>query len=758
MHVPPAPGARGTALLRAPEPAAPKPASVHVYPAFVDSAIRRGEVSAGYHNRNYLVPLTDPMARLVGLPPGQVVRVRVRKRRALSVVIRTWQDESEILESLRGVLPNVPRCLAKIRDSAVLSHVEGIPLASVCENGKPVDHLLVEALVGQLAHMSRVGSAGLPQLPADWPRDGRSRAFLRHLALLTDRQVRQPNQAEFGGLFAALGVPEDAMAAFAARVPPMTRRPFTLLHADLHRDNVIVSYVDVPPLVLVDWELATFGDPLHDLAVHLVRMRYPQSQREEVKHAWAAAMCAARPEAVRGLETDLRHYLDFEHAQSVYPDVMRAARSLGTGRQPVGLREAAEAVVRALEVAREPLRLEGVPDSAEAARILRRWHRARGGRNGVGMCAPFATFVTEWVNQEWLDRREIPAGEGGRQLLAETLVAEGAASSERVFKGTGHLNTVVSVRGETLVVRRKLRSAARRERCFNDESLVLRAVARVEGVRAPRLLAVGESFPSDTFAVHSYTGPLWGPPSHPVDGLSPQEADCLVDQLAALTEVDVEGLEPGLPAGGFYRWLCDRLVDLVASLPTESRRLARELGLPDAALLGELLLRRGVTPRSPVLLHGDLNPWNLVRGALPGQLSVIDWEMAAVGDPLHDLVRHLHLTPHRGEIRLRMLNRWADALRRRSPGYVSGWAGDVHTYRRLELVRSAYVDLDRLVTGTGLDAPNVRRAVNAYSMTVRSATESLGLGHARVQDPHLALVLTRGEHESARRGGSRTQR
>lgn len=57
----------------------------------------------------------------------------------------------------------------------------------------------------------------------------------------------------------------------------MVSRPFSLLHTDLHRDNVIFSYHGDPPLICVDWELATYGDPVHDLATHLVRTAYPGS-------------------------------------------------------------------------------------------------------------------------------------------------------------------------------------------------------------------------------------------------------------------------------------------------------------------------------------------------------------------------------------------------------------------------------------------------------------------------------------------------
>ncbi|WP_433546896.1 phosphotransferase [Streptomyces sp. CA-294286] len=725
------------------EPAAPKPSAVHVYDAFVAAAIRTGEMTRGFHNRNFMVSLSEPMARLVGRLPGTRVTVRLRAPEALPVVIRTWQDESQILDALTGVLPHVPQCLAKNGHSAVHSYVEGVPLSSVCQNGKPVDSRLIEALVGLLAQMVEVRKEDLPALPSRWPRDGQSRAFLRTLATVTDRDVRQANWNEFGGLFAALGIPENAMLDFADRVPPMVRRPFSLLHTDLHRDNVIVSYHGDPPLIFVDWELACYGDPLHDLATHLVRMKYPAHQRDQVKQAWLRAMSRTRPDAANGMEVDLRHYLDFEWAQSVYPDVMRAARSLGDLREPAALGDAARSVQRALIAARGPLRLGSAPDLSEIVRILRRWHLARGRCDGE----------TQWPSAYWVRGGSQQPGPQDFSVSAvnEVLRAEGAAPSHQVFKGTGHLNTVVHVSSAdlTVVVRRKLPCADRRERCFNDETRVLRALEGSTAVRAPRVLALGTNAPSDDFAIHSYEGDPTGPPEHPVNGLRLPEADNLIDQLAALADVRTDGLMPKATAGGFYRWLNDRLVEIVEGLPKESQRLATVLGLPAAWRLKQILDDRfHGTDRTPVLLHGDLNPWNLVRCGTPGQLAIIDWEMAVCGDPLYDLVRHLHLTPHTTEIRQRMMTRWVRLLAARDPRYVEGWQRDVRTYRWIELVRSAYVDLDRLVTGASLDAPNVRRAVASYSMTLSAATAALGLRNARLANPYLALALPRGEHEN----------
>lgn len=54
-------------------------------------------------------------------------------------------------------------------------------------------------------------------------------------------------------------------------------------------------------------------------------------------------------------------------------------------------------------------------------------------------------------------------------------------------------------------------------------------------------------------------------------------------------------------------------------------------------------------------------------------------------------------------------------------------SGDWRVYRYIEQIRSAYVDLDRMTTGAALSTPNVRRAVDAYEMTLSAARGSLGL-------------------------------
>ncbi|MCX4763124.1 aminoglycoside phosphotransferase family protein [Streptomyces sp. NBC_01275] len=714
--------------------------------AFVKEA-ESAQPSSGHHNRNYVVPLTEDVAAVVkreagpagavSLEVGTPVTVRVRRDDVLSVVIRTWRDEAAILKAVGGVLPDVPVCLARRPEFSVLSFVEGVTLASVCGNGKPVDPLLVEALVGLLARMTQVRLSALPPLPAGWPAHRTdSQAFLRNLARLADEQIRERNWTEFGGLFKALGIPEDALLALAGRVPAMTRRPYSLLHGDLHRENVIMTFGGEPPLVCVDWELATYGDPLHDLAIHLVRMRYPSHQVPEVVDAWVAAMREVRPAAVTGYGKDLRHYVDFERAQSVYPDVIRAARSLGESFTQKRLDEATAEVRRALLAAEEPLRLRNVPAEKEIGRALFRWLMSRGDIKGQDWIAK----ACDWEpDLRVLEQPGFPASS-----VRDALLAEGGAPADRVFKGTAHLNTVVWVPGDLMpvVVRRMLPNVCRREPSYLSEHAVLRAIQESgANVAAPRVLALGRSYPDDPFAIHTYVGPrVDEPPRHPVDGLRPHEADALVDQLCELTKVDHTLVDPNAGAVDFHEWMKEQLVGLVQNLPKEPMQLARTLGLPDSQRLREIFSERKVTRRTPALLHGDLNPWNLVRRDDELALTIIDWEMAQVGDPLYDLVRHMHLTPTRPEIRERMFRRWE---RRLAPAYTSNWFLDWHVYRRLEIVRSAYVDLDRLVTRASLDAPNVRRAVDSYGSTLSAALAALGLPAPRTANPYLPRALAR---------------
>lgn len=697
--------------------------------AFVERAIRDGEMTSGHHNRNFLLPLDEAMAREVGGEADTPVTVRVRKPtdEALPVVIRTWRDEVRVLDAVGSVLPHVPTCLAESWGAAVHSYVDGVPLSRLCPEGRSVDRTLIEKLTALLAEMSRVREESLPPLPDYWPcEDDGGQAFLHTLAKLVHHDVCLPNWHRFGNLFASLRIPRDAMLQYAEHVPELTRRPYSLLHGDLHRDNVILTYSGEPPLFCVDWELATYGDPVHDLAVHLVRMGYPNAQRDDVITAWERAVRAVTPAATEGLEADLDHYVEFERAQSVYPDVMRAAQSLDGSFEQHDLDRATGSIRRALEAAARPLRLVDMPSGPEIEDALVAWQKLRDSRH---------MKLRPLIAIDWTRRTRLPRAEGEPSdvVLDEALAAERRASADQVLTGTTHRNTVVCVEAapHPVVVRRRREGVHGNRRSFLHEHVVLEAIARSDiKVSAPKALGLGMSEGGFLFALHSYVGtPTYpGRLDHPVDGLRPDEADALVDQLCELTKVDkgLLGSFGTCPDGAdFYRSLSDQLVEQVVELSPQTRELAHQLGLPEAGRLREILHSYQVTPRSQALLHGDLNPWNLVRRegeAAP--LAVVDWEAAMLGDPLYDLVRHMHLTPTPWRIRKQMFDRWQERL---DEEYTWRWRSDERVYLRLERVRSAYVDLDRLVTRSSLDAPGVSRAVDSYAATLARAKAALGL-------------------------------
>ncbi|MFD3455917.1 phosphotransferase family protein [Streptomyces sp. NPDC058691] len=299
--------------------------------------------------------------------------------------MRTWQDEAAVLAALERLSPEpvfaTPRCLVTFEGASLHRFEPGTALSEVSEPGAPLGEDMLRKLAEVFARTAVVGPDQLPPLPADWPTDHKnSDAFLDHLVHHAEHEVHRRHRPEFGSLFDALGVPDDALARFRAKVSLRTRelqrRQYALLHTDLHRDNIVV--LEDEGLFILDWELATYGDPLHDLATHLVRMQYTDDERELMKGIWEETLVRRGCSAMTaGMDTDLQAYLDFEYAQSVFADVVRAAVRLGTEPGNPDLEHSAGMVRRALERAREPIGLDSVPTEGEIESALVDWHTLR---------------------------------------------------------------------------------------------------------------------------------------------------------------------------------------------------------------------------------------------------------------------------------------------------------------------------------------------------------------------------------------------
>ncbi|THA25729.1 aminoglycoside phosphotransferase family protein [Streptomyces sp. RKND-216] len=341
-----------------------------------------GRVLAGHHHHNVVVPLRQPLATLVSAEVGEVVTIRAR-RRTLGVVLRAWEDEAAVVEAVRPQFPELPRPLHALRRGSVYTYVDGTSLAETEPPGRPVQNGTMRRIAGIFGRLATVDGHRLPPRPAGdaheaWPDEGDSAGFLARLARHAEHRVHLPNRRRFGQLFDDLEVPRDAVARFEITAKSLTPRPFGLLHTDIHRSNLVVR--PGGDLCLVDWELALYGDPLHDLATHLARMRYGKQERLRMVELWRQEMLSRDLHArVAGMgggrrDGDLARYLDFEYAQSVHADTMRAALSLPGSPTAAEFVAAAAAVRRALRRAQAPLDLVHVPTRKAVEEALRAWH------------------------------------------------------------------------------------------------------------------------------------------------------------------------------------------------------------------------------------------------------------------------------------------------------------------------------------------------------------------------------------------------
>ncbi|NLU74088.1 phosphotransferase [Streptomyces sp. HNM0575] len=142
------------------------------------------------------------------------------------------------------------------------------------------------------------------------------------------------------------------------------------------------------------------------------------------------------------------------------------------------------------------------------------------------------------------------------------------------------------------------------------------------------------------------------------------------------------------------------------------------------------------------LVHGDLHRANFIVDAA-GRLWTIDWELAAVGDPLYDLATHLHLMRYPEEQERKVKERWRATVRGVLPGDGNGngngngfgeaFDEDLSRYLAYKRLQSVYTDVIRhAIKVSGCTTPEEREAQLHHSAKVVEyvlgrAREHLGL-------------------------------
>ncbi|MFF8829786.1 aminoglycoside phosphotransferase family protein [Streptomyces sp. NPDC015131] len=276
-----------------------------------ERALASDEAAAGYYNRNVGV----------ATPDGRV-NVRIPLAAADVMDVRLWREE-DVLACIGPYVGHAPelRHVSERPRFQVHHFIEGRVLDGFCPRGSAVPPHVPADVVALMDQLTRIPSEKTPPLPLDWPEPGDSPAFGRLLGDFT-RRIHAEHLDAYGDVFAAFGVPTAPLAVVDPLWAGLESRPFAVLHADLHRKNMIVS--DGATWFL-DWELALWGDPMYEIAIHFHKMDYPEGQRDEVLRLWQERL---PDRSTAGPRSDLDLYTAHERIKSAIVDTIRYSKQL----------------------------------------------------------------------------------------------------------------------------------------------------------------------------------------------------------------------------------------------------------------------------------------------------------------------------------------------------------------------------------------------------------------------------------------------
>ena len=195
----------------------------------------------------------------------------VVRRPPLGHVLATAHDmgrEYQVITALRDTDVPVPLTYALCADPDVLGapfyvmeNVDGIPYRTaeqLTALGPARTRLIAERMVDTLAQLHAVVPAevGLEEF-------GRPEGFLARQVRRWKRQLDASRSRSIAGI--------DELYERLAAAPPDGGAP-AIVHGDYRLDNVLVG-ADDKVAAVVDWEMATLGDPLTDVGLLLVYQR-----------------------------------------------------------------------------------------------------------------------------------------------------------------------------------------------------------------------------------------------------------------------------------------------------------------------------------------------------------------------------------------------------------------------------------------------------------------------------------------------------
>ena len=219
------------------------------------------QFKGGQSNPTYLLDTRRQRYVLRRKPPG-----------TLLASAHAVDREFRVIRALRGSGVPVPRTYALCTDESiigtwfyVMEYVDGRilwdPAFQAIERPARRAHAL--ALVGALADLHRLDPAAVGL--ADF---GKPAAYMARQIARWSKQYLEDTAA---GRIEAM----DHLIEWLPRYLPAVEQPAAIVHGDYRVDNVVFHPVEARVLGILDWELATLGDPLADFAYHLMLYRLP---------------------------------------------------------------------------------------------------------------------------------------------------------------------------------------------------------------------------------------------------------------------------------------------------------------------------------------------------------------------------------------------------------------------------------------------------------------------------------------------------
>jgi aminoglycoside phosphotransferase (APT) family kinase protein len=293
------------------------------------AAMQSTESMSGFYNRNVRV--------------GEIL-VRTRLQDAPVMDLTIW-NEADVLAVLEKYSVKTPRLLSLFREEGAQFHdfIHGRQLNQILPKGSTIPQAWTEQIMNFFLALRLIPKSELPSTPQDWPKNGDSIGFAHEIEAVT-RRVEIGFRSTHHKLWARLGIPENPLNILSWN--SLSRRDYSLLHCDIHRKNIIVTPEE--GLIFLDWELALWGDPLYDLAVHIHKMDYPDFQSLGFIKRWAYLM---------GYDydivwSDLQTYLCHEQVKSALVDSVRYASLVAPGVPEKRLEELSIVLTRKLNRAR----------------------------------------------------------------------------------------------------------------------------------------------------------------------------------------------------------------------------------------------------------------------------------------------------------------------------------------------------------------------------------------------------------------------